>query len=396
MRRIYSPVSKKTFNSILSLILTGLLVSCSLTLIESASATQKAISKVSKPAITKYQRYVYRYQTGVMQRKNIDGKFVSTDTRKESAFDPIRVAAYKSVIQSIAGKNSSNLNVNYIIRPNYPSTLSSAIKLFFDKTVKQFGEYFPAGTPVSVIMVTEKDKDFIQKELPSIVDQNATGDVWQFASRYLTKSEWENSSASGGGSASFFRGTEQSKGGFYLSHTASYATMETYWPEVAPHEFTHILQGVFIKDLSFDSQKQYQEKLPQHYIEGSANTLGHILAYPNIGWYSDDADLTIKRYSRGVKSWKPVNTEANMIDLLVATEKGTPNQAFEASYPIGQLFYEWLIGTYGFDMFITLIKNIGTTSSFDDNMKTTYGITKAQAYEKSAPYMLRAWKKATK
>jgi len=289
-----------------------------------ALAVEKATTKISKPAISKYQRYIYRYQNGVMQRKNVDGKFVSADTRKESAFDPIRVAAYNSVMQSIAGKNSSNLNVKYVIRPNYPATLSAAIKLSFDKTVKQFGDYFPAGTPVTVIMVTEKDKDFIQRELPSIV------------------------------------------------------------------------QGVFVKDLSFNSPEEYQKKLPQHYVEGSANTLGHILAYPNLGWYSDDADLTIKRYSGGVKRWKPVNTPANMVDLLVATEKGTPDQAFEASYSIGQLFYEWLIGTYGFDKFITLIKNIGPTSSFDENIKSTYGITKAQAYEKAAPYMLRAWKKATK
>jgi len=386
---------RKTFKG-LALISASVISLASLTFIESASAAEKATPKISKPAITKYQRYIYRYQNGVMQRKNVDGKFVSVDTRKESAFDPIRVAAYNSVMQSIAGKNSSNLNVKYVIRPNYPATLSAAIKLSFDKTIKQFGDYFPAGTPVTVIMVTEKDKDFIQKELPSIVDQNATGDVWQFASRYLTKSEWNNSSASGGGSASFFRGPEQSKGGFYLSHTASYATMDTYWPEVAPHEFTHILQGVFEKDLSFNSQDEYQKKLPQHYVEGSANTLGHILAYPNLGWYSDDSDLTIKRYSNGVKRWKPVNSEANMVDLLIATEKGTPDQAFEASYSIGQLFYEWLIGTYGFDKFITLIKNIGPTSSFDENMKTTYGITKVQAYEKASPYMLRAWKKATK
>jgi hypothetical protein len=367
-----------------------------LTLLQPALAAEKATTKISKPAMTKYQRYIYRFQNGTMQRKNVDGKFASTDARKESSFDPIRVAAYKSVMQAVSGKNSSNLVVKYVIRPNYPTTLSSAIKNSFDKTAKQFGDYFPAGTPVTVIMVTEKDKDFIQKELPTIVDQNATGDVWQIASRYLSKSEWVNSSASGGGSASFFRGPEQSKGGFYLSHTASYATMETYWPEVAPHEFAHVLQGVFEKDLSFNSFQDYQKKLPQHYVEGSANTLGHILAYPNIGWYSDDSDATIKRYSQGVMSWKPVKTEANVVDLLVATEKSSPNQAFEASYSIGQLFYEWLIGTYGFDKLITLMKNVGPTSSFDENIKTTYGISKMQAYEKAAPYMLRAWTKATK
>jgi hypothetical protein len=60
------------------------------------------------------------------------------------------------------------------------------------------------------------------------------------------------------------------------------------------------------------------------------------------------------------------------------------------------LFYEWLIGTYGFDKLITLMKNVGPTSSFDENIKTTYGISKMQAYEKAAPYMLRAWTKATK
>jgi len=386
---------KKTIKGIV--LLSSVVISLtSLTFIESATAVEKAAPKISKPAISKYQRYIYRYQNGVMQRKNIDGKFVSTDTRKESAFDPIRVAAYNSVIQSIAGKNSSNLNVEYVVRPNYPVILSASIKLSFDNITKQFGDYFPAGTPVTVIMVTEKDKDFIQKELPLITDQNATGDVWQFASRYLKKSEWENRGASGGGSAGLFKGPEQSRGGFYLSHTASYATMETYWPEVAPHEFAHILQGVFEKDLSFSSPEEYAKKLPQHYVEGSANTLGHILAYPNLGWYSDDADLTIKRYSNNVKQWKPVNTTAHMIDLLKATEQSTPDQASEASYPIGQLFYEWLIGTYGFDNFIMLLKNIGPTSSFDDNMKTTYGITKTQAYEKAAPYILRAWKKATK
>ena len=386
----------KTKNKKSALALSTIIAMASLSAPGQVFAAEKATTKISKPAMTKYQRYIYRFQNGSIQRKNIDGKFASTDPRKESSFDPIRVAAYKSVMQAVSEKNSSNLVIKYVIRPNYPTTLSSAIKSTIDKTAKQFGDYFPAGTPVTVIMVTEKDKDFIQKELPSIVDQNATGDVWQFASRYLSKSDWESSSASGGGSASFFRGPEQSKGGFYLSHTASYATIETYWPEVAPHEFAHILQGVFIKDLNFESQESYQRKLPQHYVEGSANTLGHILAYPNIGWYSDDSDATIKRYSQGVMSWKPVKTEANIVDLLVATEKSSPNQAFEASYSIGQLFYEWLIGTYGFDKFITMIKNIGPTNSFDENIKTTYGISKMQAYEKAAPYMLRAWTKATK
>jgi hypothetical protein len=42
------------------------------------------------------------------------------------------------------------------------------------------------------------------------------------------------------------------------------------------------------------------------------------------------------------------------------------------------------------------MKNIGPTSSFDENIKTTYGISKMQAYEKASPYMLRAWTKATK
>jgi hypothetical protein len=299
-------------------------------------------------------------------------------------------------MQSITDKSSSNLNVRYVITPNYPKTLSSTIKLSIDKTASQFGEYFSAGTPITVVMVTEKDKDFIQKELPALVDQSATGDVWKYTAPYLTKSGWESRSATGGGSASFFRGSEQSKGGFYLSHTASYATMETYWPEIATHEFTHILQGVFTKDLSFSSREQYQMKLPQHYVEGSANTLGHILAYPNIGWYSDDADATIRGYSKEVMRWKPIKTTAQVIDLLVATESETPEQAFVASYPIGQLFYEWLIGTYGFEKYIALIKNIGPTSSFDENMMTTYGITKTQAYQKAAPYMLRTWSRAIK
>jgi RecB family endonuclease NucS len=41
-----------------------------------ALAVEKATTKISKPAISKYQRYIYRYQNGVMQRKNVDGQFV--------------------------------------------------------------------------------------------------------------------------------------------------------------------------------------------------------------------------------------------------------------------------------------------------------------------------------
>ena len=55
---------------------------------------------------------------------------------------------------------------------------------------------------------------------------------------------------------------------------------------------------------------------------------------------------------------------------------------------------EYLIGKYGFDKYLTIIKNLGTYGDFSENLKNTIGLTQDQMLEAAAPYVYSQWKVA--
>ena len=62
-----------------------------------AIATQSAKPLSNLPGKGRAGRFEYKYPEGVMQRKNIDGIWRIDDSRTNSDFDAIRVAAYESI-----------------------------------------------------------------------------------------------------------------------------------------------------------------------------------------------------------------------------------------------------------------------------------------------------------
>lgn len=143
------------------------------------------------------------------------------------------------------------------------------------------------------------------------------------------------------------------------------------------------------------SQSEYNKLQPQHFREGGANAISYITSFRNQGWSSDALDWLLYARRRNFQTWLPLNNTEDVIKMMIATEQSEPNQAFEMSYAIGAVMYEWLIGTYGLDGFKRLLDQLATAPSFDVALQNSIGLTQTAFYEKSAPYVFSVFE-ATK
>ena len=347
----------------------------------------------SAPVIDRQSQYIYRYVNGVLQRKIANlTEFTSVDSRLENDFDPIRVKAYKNIRTGLGVKVPQKFTFDWTIRSSFPTSISEYTKKTIEESAIYWNSIFETPINIPVQFVTELDKDFVSSLDMKFSDTLEILDT-------LAKPDFRNQVPwmGGGGGYWKFQGAYRALMNF---QTASYSTSNyfvAHWPSTGPHEFTHLVQDYFIRDL--DRSSNWTEKTADlrsyaHFREGSANTIGYALGLPNLGWYSDISDWWVWKFSNQFGSWKPVKTEKDVVELLTACESRFPDEAHELSYPMGSLLYEWVIGTYGLDAYVSLLKNQIKYQDFGDNIKASLGMTKTELYEKAAPYILRTWERA--
>ncbi len=354
-------------------------------------ASNTKCAKVCAPAIGPAGGYVYKYVGGKQQRKAINNRWETKDARKEGTFDPIRVAAYKSINSLTSDPKFANFKFEYIVRSGYPKAIEQTIKLQLEKVAARFSPLLTKQDLVKVIMVTEKDKKWVQTELPKIVPDQEYGGGIPNLDYYSTKSDFYSRAGTGGGIA--FHLPEKGYA-YYISHTSSLATLETYWPEVAPHEFTHVLQGL----LTNSYREPYPNGHPDakwngHLVEGSANTVGMALGFETLGWYSDEMDRLLKRDINNSRSWRKMNNLQDAIAFIKAIEPRDSEQSAGFSYSAGQFVWEYFIGKYGVDKYIELLRNLPKYANFNENLKATIGKDSDAFYKETGEYLLKNWKR---
>jgi hypothetical protein len=360
-------------------------------------------AKSSRYAVGPTSRLVYRYVDGNQQRLNQYQIWQSQDERLESEFDPIRVAAHKSINLLAVDKNHSNITFEYLVRPSFPTEIAEVIKLQSIEAAKKLSPLFDKAVLIKLILVTEKDKDFIDNELPSIVPKYDWQGALDNISSYQTLESFYTRGGTGGGTASYL---PEKKFGYYIGHTSSLATMETYWPEVAPHEMAHIVQGFLANGFASNFPDGHPKaKWSRHLIEGSANTVGMGLGFSQLGWYSDEMDNLLadsidygrsENYSTFDKSFpmKDINDAVALIKKLEAVGPGYSVES-DLTYSAGQFLWEFYIGSYGFNKYIELLKALDGRS-MDEALKTTIGLNKDAFYQAAAPYLLSNWQRLSK
>ncbi len=355
-------------------------------------------SNTSAYAIGPTSRMVYRFVDGKMQRLNTYEIWQEKDSRAESDFDPIRVAAHKSINSLLKNEKFENIKFEYIIRPGFSAEIAEAIKLQTADVAKRISPLLKKDLLIKLILVTEKDEEFIDKDLPNLVPKQDWQGALDNIKYYKTRNEFYLSGGSGGGTASFL---PEKNFGYYIGHTSSIATMKTYWPEIAPHEMAHVLQGVFANGFGSNYPDGHpQAKWSRHLIEGSANTVGMAMGFKQLGWYSDEMDLLLRRsiengrgenYSNFDQLF-PMKNLSDAIKLMKEIETLSGRWQQDLSYSAGQFIWEFYIGKYGFDKYIELLTSL-QKNSFNDGLNKTIGLNKDQFYQEVAPYLLANWKR---
>jgi hypothetical protein len=336
-------------------------------------------------------RLVYRVIDGNQQRLSSAKDWLKTDSRKESEFDPIRVAAYKSIAGLASDPTLANIDFEFFIRPSYPKEIADVVKAQSIKVAAKLSPLLDNKIKIKLILLTEKDKSFINGELKQILpNTNLTGAL-EILSAYGSKESFYSRGGTGGGTAEFL---PEANFGYYVGHTSSFATLETFWPEVPPHELAHILQAVLAGGFRGEfGEGDPRAKWHGHLIEGSANTIGMALGFENIGWYNDEMDALLRYDISVVKSKYPMKTKVDAVALMKDIERRDNDFRNSLSYSAGQIIWEYFIGKYGFNKYIELMKNIPLTENFNENLKKTIGIDREAFYEAAAPYMLATWKR---
>jgi len=357
-------------------------------------------SNTSLYAVGPTSRLVYRYVGDKQQRLNLYQIWQEEDPRADSDFDPIRVAAYKSITSGESDSTHQNIQFDYLIRPGFPQDISDSIKIQLKQSAARLSPFFKKKIEIKVILVTEKDKNFIKKELPNIVPENDWQGALDNIYSYSTTEEFYSRGGTGGGTASFL----PDKGfGYYIGHTSSLATIQTYWPEVAPHELTHVVQGFFANGFASNYPDGHPKaKWSRHLIEGSANTVGMGLGFSQLGWYSDEMDNLLSdsinyarsdNYSTFDRQF-PMKNVDDAVDLIKKMEAVGPGYSTlsDLSYSAGQFVWEFYIGKYGLEKYIQLLTSLDG-STLNAGLMETIGLNKDQFYQEAAPYLLSNWQR---
>lgn len=339
-------------------------------------------------------RLQYRYINGKQERLNSKKQFVAIDKRGTANFHPLRVAAYKSIRSLKSDTSLSNINFEYIIQPNFPAKIAEVIKAQSATTASYLSPLLDKKLEVKLVLVTEKDKEFIGGQLNEIIPHPDWLGALRIIDDYGSIDSFYSRSGTGGGTAFYLK---QKGYAYYLGHTSSLATLETYWPEVAPHEMAHVIQGV-LSGGEDPSTQQFGEGHPQskwtgHLIEGSANTLGMAIGFETLGWYSDEMDHILRQDISRLNSEVKMKTNADAINLMKRIEKRSDDVSSGLSYSAGQFLWEYFVGKYGAPKLMELYKNIPLSDNFSTNINETIGISKDQFYKDAAPYLLANWQR---
>lgn len=326
---------------------------------------------------------IFRLSDKALERKADNGNYYKSDSRTEAGFDPVRVATFNAVIAHSLAKSHPRITINYEIRDSFPKTLADYSVQMIEASANYWNDLIEDPATLTVQLFTEKDRDWINSQPMKFGTMDANLDrlaAWDPKSQVIF--------FTGGGG--YWEAAGVTKGLLSLA-TSSLAYpegMNFEWPTVAAHEFTHVIQGYFFRNIKNLPDEQYMLSSPANFREGSAIVFGYILSLQNIGWYSDTLDKNLLEGLNAIKDWMPVKSESDVVALLEATEKFSPNQAQTMAYSVGALFYEWVIAKYGFAKFQEIAKGAVTTSNYSQNIEKVFGMPKESLYKAAAPYIL--------
>ncbi len=340
-------------------------------------------SEIELQRVTLKGTVFYRLNNGKLERKSDVGLYFNSDAREESSFSQIRLKAFTEIAKLPRSSNHPNVKFEWDIRPGFPAQILEFKLRRAKEAAEVFNSIFKEQITVQGLVATERDVDYPP------VKSDYFSDTYDQIKRLGTLNK-QNQLIWITGGGGYWNRAGKTIGRFFMG-TPSDADPAFYspeWIQLASHEFFHIVQQYLLYPNVSEGQSDFNARVPNNFREGSANFIGYALATENIGWYSDAMDVSLIRVWQSKRDWKPTKTKKDMVDLLIATESRNDPIAFDAAYPLGSIFYEWIVGTYGYSKFMELAKEMGQSSNYSEATKKVFGLSKVELYEKAAPYLL--------
>ena len=323
-------------------------------------------------------------------------KFSKRNYTSLSAYEKTKFLAYKEIQKLYKSGPLSSISLDYDLSKSLPTEFKSRYVNQTERASKYYDQLFSKPLVVNAYYQTEKDEQYI-KSHPGLGFDFEMFISWFKA--WKAGKDLEHNV----GLAAWYReveGVTQGHTGVVLGSKSQLKNIKLYSEQVVAHEYFHVVQDFYKykRDRKgYEGEDDFAIYYPPIFREGSANTISfgvsmqsfedYLLFYQiflseNIGKYAPALFNSLTNKSKVVSTLNLIEKRSNAPD------------AHGASYSLGALTFEWFIAKYGIEAFKRLLFNQELGKTFEENIKTSAGITLDQLYEGAAEHVLQGFKLA--
>jgi hypothetical protein len=316
-------------------------------------------------------------------------KFPKRNYTSLSAYEKTKFLAYREIQKLYKSGPLSSISHTYFLSKNLPAEFKSRYVNQTERAAKYYDQLFPKSVIVNAYYQTEKDEQYI-KSHPVL-----SFDFEMFISWFKAWRAGKDLDHNVGLAAWYreFEGVTQGHTGVVLGSKAKLKNIRLYSEQVVAHEYFHVVQDYYKYERDregYEGQDGFAAYYPPIFREGSANTISFGVSMQSFEdyllFYQTFLAENIGKYQP--KIFNSLTSKSKVISTLNLIEKRSNDpDAHWASYSLGALTFEWFIAKYGIEAFKRLIFNQKLGKTFEENIKTSAGITLDQLYEGAAEHV---------
>jgi hypothetical protein len=300
--------------------------------------------------------------------------------------NPIALKAYSSYNHSACKSKHPNFNATYLTSPSYSPALLAKQKSLFEQAMSCYSDYFDHAVSINIALVSQNDYEFLAAQTSDgkpVFDEKRLSwakfmmqRIGSGAGRFAGSAGWSN----------------ETNSAWVLMVDSSTSTSPD--EHGAAHEFVHILQSFsksaffpFYGDGSTDAD---YVNLPPWFWEGTAELFSYDSISSSAGIFSAQM-ASARMQGKESPSLNKITSTIGVISTLQKLEAPSNQEANMMNYALGSVACEYLLATYGYAKYWTIMKNAGVYKDFNENLKATIGLTQDQLFSKAAPFVLSQW-----
>ena len=300
--------------------------------------------------------------------------------------------SYEDWQSHIPQSNGSNLTIKLFYTSNLPNGFLERFKTEAETSVKFFEQFVKTSQVFNIYLLTEKDEGYMDQI--GLWDGHPENRPGQFTS-------WRTGSRLDGceGSAAWFTESKGEsfpsfQGGIAISSNATLSGIRMSCFRTLTHEMFHAIQDYWLNKqqtnrIGFNSQDDFDRAQMPIFREGTAEYVSGMVATSSFQNYLDSFKVRFSGHANVLQTNGGINSTSAIISYLKKIEfKSAIESAHDDSYLLGHLFFEYLVGEYGFDKYSELLKSHNRDATFRDIFLKVYGISIDQAYSNASTQIM--------